>query len=256
MKLSRSCLALAALMLSPVATAAQDALQAEIAPGGKLRVALIDIRVLGGIGEPIGKFLAERLGLPFEAVTYRNPQAYEESFAPPAWDVAIGPRVLAPADKADVTPDAWLIELLYLAAAGRQFSAASEVDRASVRIGTIQNSPSDRFLSRTLKSATLVRLPLSPKFPTDAVDMLRSGTVDVFGADSGLIAAISDGYPEGKIVPGAFNTVRVALALPKGHSGAARERLAELLAEAKRTGVVQKAIEQAGLKTGVRVAPD
>jgi hypothetical protein len=29
-----------------------------------------------------------------------------------------------------------------------------------------------------------------------------------------------------------------------------------LLAEAKRTGIVQKAIAQAGLKTGVRVAPD
>jgi len=29
-----------------------------------------------------------------------------------------------------------------------------------------------------------------------------------------------------------------------------------LLAEAKRTGVVQDAIEQAGLKTGVRVAQD
>lgn len=256
MKLSRFCLALAALMLLPMAAAAQDALKAEIAPEGKLRVALSGIRVLGGVGEPVGKFLAERLGLPFAAVTYHNPEAYEESFVAPAWDVAIGPRVLAPADKADVTPDAWLIELLYFAAAGRQFSAAGEVDRAGVKIGAIENSPSDRFLSRTLKSATLVRLPLSPKFPADAIDMLRSGTVDVFGADSGLIAAISGGYPEGKIVPGAFNTVRVAFALPKGRSPAAQARLAELLAEAKRTGIVQKAIEQAGLKSGVRVAQD
>jgi polar amino acid transport system substrate-binding protein len=256
MKLGRFCIALAALAMLPMVAAAQDSLSAEIAPGGKLRVALIGVRVLGGVGEPVGKFLAGRLGLPFEAVTYRDPQAYEESFAAPAWDVAIGPRVLAPAGKADVTPDAWLIELLYLAAAGRQFSAAGEVDRTGIKIGTIQNSPSDRFLSRTLKSATLVRLPLSPKFPADAIDMLRSGAVDVFGADSGLIAAISDGFPEGKIVPGAFNTVRVAFALPKGRSAAAQARLAELLAETKRTGVVRKAIEQAGLRAGVRVAPD
>lgn len=256
MKPGRFCLALAALMLSPMAAAAQDALKAEIAPGGRLRVALIGVRVLGGVGEPVGKFLAERLGLPFEAVMYRNPQAYEESFAAPAWDVAIGPRVLASADKADVTADAWLIELLYLAGGGRQFSAAGEVDRAGIKIGTIQNSPSDRFLSHTLKSATLVRLPLSPKFPADAIDMLRSGTVDVFGADFGLIAAISGGYPEGKIVPGAFNTVRVAFALPKGRSAAAKARLAALLAEAKQTGVIQKAIEQAGLRTGVRVPQD
>jgi ABC-type amino acid transport substrate-binding protein len=256
MRLSRFCLALVALMALPIAAAAQDALKAEVAPGGKLRVALIGVRVLGGVGEPVGKFLAERLGLAFEAVMYLNPQAYEESFAAPAWDVAIGPRVLAPADKADVTSDAWLIELLYLAAPRHTFSAVGEVDRAGMKIGTIENSPSDRFLSRTLKSATLVRLPLSPEFPADAIDMLRNGAADVFGADSGLIAAISDGYTEGKIVPGAFNTVRVAFALPKGLSSAAQARLAELLAEAKRTGVVQKAIEQAGLKSGVRVAPN
>jgi hypothetical protein len=175
--------ALATLMLLPMAAAAQDPLKTEIAPGGKLRVALIGVRVLGGVGEPVGKFLSDRLGLPFEAVTYRNPQAYEESFAAPAWDVAIGPRVLAPADKADATSDAWLIELLYLSTPGRTFAAVSEVDRAGVKIGTIQNSPSDRFLSHTLKSAVLVRLRLSPKFPADAIDMLRNGTADVFGAD-------------------------------------------------------------------------
>src|SRR5690348_1632618 len=253
---SRFCFALAALLLLPVAAAAQDALKGEIAPGGKLRVALIGVRVLGGVGEPVGRLLAARLGLPFEAVTFPSPQAYEQSFAAPAWDIAIGPRVLAPADKADLTPDAWLIELQYLAAPGRAFSGTGEVDRAGVKIGTIQNSPSDRFLSHTLKSATLVRLPLSPKFPADAIEMLRGGTADVFGADSGLIAAISGGYPEGRLVPGAFNTVRVALALPKGRSAAAQSRLAELLAEAKRIGVLQKAIEQAGLQSGVRVAQD
>jgi polar amino acid transport system substrate-binding protein len=253
---SRLCFALAAILLLPAAAFAQDAVRSEIAPGGTLRVALIRVRVLGGVGEPIGRFLAERLGLPFEAVTYPNPQAYEASFTAPAWDIAIGPRVLAPADKADLTPDAWLIELLYLAAAGRTFSAAGEVDRSGVKIGTIQNSPSDRFLSRTLKAATLVRLPLGPKFPVDAIDMLRSGAVDVFGADSGLIAAIAGGYPEGMVVPGSFNTVRVAFALPKGRSSAAQAQLVELLAEAKRTGVVQKAIEQTGLRMGLRVAQD
>jgi len=41
--------------------------------------------------------------VPFEAVTYPNPQAYEKSSAPPTWGVAIGPRVLAPVDKVDVT---------------------------------------------------------------------------------------------------------------------------------------------------------
>jgi ABC-type amino acid transport substrate-binding protein len=238
------------------APAQQSAPGSEIAPGGKLRGAVIGIRVLGGVGEPIGKFIAQKLDLSFEPVVYPNPQAYEQSFGKGEWDIAIGPRVLAPADKADVTPDVWLIDLLYLAAEGQQFADAGQVDRAGVKVGTILNSPSDRFLSRTLKSAELVRLSLSPNFPTDAIEMLRDGKANVFAADSGLIDSISAGYPAAKIVPGVFNTVRVAIALPKGHSSAAQARLGEIVSEAKRMGIVQKAIEQAGLTRGVRAAPD
>jgi polar amino acid transport system substrate-binding protein len=247
---------LVTLLSIPVFAAAQPSPAPEIAPAGKLRGAVIGIRVLGGVGEPIGKFIAEKLGVPFEPVVYPSPQAYEQSFGKGEWDIAIGPRVLAPADKADVTPDIWLIDLLYLAAAGKEFASADQVDRPGVKVGTIQDSPSDRFLTRTLRSAQLVRLPLSPNFPGDAIEVLHGGKADVFGADSGLIDSIAGGYPGAKIVAGAFNTVRAAVALPKGRSSAAQSKLAEIVIEAKRAGIVQKAIEQSGLRNGVRVAPD
>jgi polar amino acid transport system substrate-binding protein len=80
-------------------------MRTEIAPAGKLRTAMIGIHVLGGIGEPIGKFIAGKLGVLFEPVAYGNPDAYEQSFGQGEWDIAIGLRVLAPAEKADVTPD-------------------------------------------------------------------------------------------------------------------------------------------------------
>jgi len=32
---------------------------------------------------------------------YQNPEAYLQSFGKGEWDIAIGPRILAPADKAD-----------------------------------------------------------------------------------------------------------------------------------------------------------
>jgi polar amino acid transport system substrate-binding protein len=228
----------------------------EIAPTGKLRAAMIGIRVLGGVGEPIGRFIASRIGASFEPVVYPNPQAYEQSFGKDEWDIAIGPRVLAPADKANVTPDVWLIDLLYLAVPGRDFASADKVDHSGVKVGTIQNSPSDRFLTRTLKSADLVRIPLTSIFPGDAVELLRSGKADVFGADSGLIDSIVGSFPGAKIVPGAFNTVRAAVALPKGRPVGAFDKLVEIVAEAKRTGVVEKAIEQSGLRNGIRVAPE
>jgi polar amino acid transport system substrate-binding protein len=235
---------LAAEMVGPAL--GQPTPNSEIAPTGKLRAAVIGIRVLGGVGEPIGKFIAGNLGVPFESVVYPNPDAYEQSFGKGQWDIAIGPRVLAPADNADVTPDVWLIELLYLAAVGHEFASADQVDRPGVKVGAIQNSPSDRFLTRTLKSAQLVRLPLSPSFPSDAIELLRSGKADAFGADSGLIDSIASGYPGAKIVPGAFNTVRVAIALPKGRSAAAQAKLVEIVSEATFSEIMT--LNQAGAR--------
>ena len=53
-------------------------------------------------------------------------------------------------------------------------------------------------------------------------------------------------------MPGAFGTVLVGAALPKGRFPTAQALLATLVDEAKQTGVVQKAIDAKGLK-GVNV---
>jgi ABC-type amino acid transport substrate-binding protein len=225
----------------------------EIAPGGKLRVGMIAIAVLGGVAEPVAKFMGQKLGVSAEPVMYQNPEAYLQSFGKGEWDIAIGPRVLAPTDKADTTTDLWVISLVYVAAPGKDFPDIGSVDKSGVKIGTIRGAPSDRVLTRQIKAAEIVRIPLSPTIAADAAELLRSGKADVFGADSGVGYPAADALPGAKIVPGAFAMVRVAAALPKGRSAAAQAALAALVDEAKQTGVVQKAIEVMGLK-GVNVA--
>ena len=232
---------------------AQTAPASEIAPGGKLRVGMIAITVLGGVAEPVARFIGQKLDVAVEPVMYPNPDAYQQSFGKGEWDIAIGPRVLAPADKADSTADLWVISLVYVAAPGKQFPDVASVDKAGVRIGTIRGAPSDRVLTREIKAAEIVRIPLSATIAADAADLLRSGKADVFGADSGVGYPAAEVLPGAKIIPGAFAMVRVAAALPKGRSAAAQAALAALLEEAKQTGVVQKAIDAKGLK-GVNVA--
>jgi ABC-type amino acid transport substrate-binding protein len=231
----------------------QTAPVSEIAPGGKLRVGMIAITVLGGVAKPVAKFIGQKLGAAVEPVMYPNPDAYQQSFGKDEWDIAIGPRVLAPADKADSTADLWVISLVYVAAPGKDFPDIDSVDRAGVKIGTIRGAPSDRVLTRQIKSAELVRIPLSPIIGTDAAELLRSGKADVFGADSGVGYPAAEALPGAKVVPGAFAMVRVAAALPKGRSTAAHAALATLVGDAKQSGVVQKAIDAKGLK-GVNVA--
>jgi polar amino acid transport system substrate-binding protein len=230
----------------------QTAPASEIAPGGKLRVGMIAITVLGGVAEPVAGFVGQKLGATVEPVMYPNPEAYLQSFGKDEWDIAIGPRVLAPADKADSTANLWAISLVYVAAPGKDFPDVASVDKAGVKIGTIRGAPSDRVLTREIKAAEIVRIPLSPNIAADAADLLRSGKADVFGADSGVGYPAAEALTGAKIVPGAFGMVLVAIALPKGRSPAAQVLLATLIDEAKQTGVVQKAIDAKGLK-GVNV---
>jgi polar amino acid transport system substrate-binding protein len=249
----RLVLSIALLVSFPGTAFPQTSPASEIAPDGKLRVGMIAITVLGGVAEPVARFVAQKLGAVVEPVMYPNPDAYLESFGKGEWDIAIGPRVLAPADKADSTANLWTVSLLYVAAPGTEFPDIASVDRAGVKIGTIRGAPSDRVLTREIKAAEIVRIPLSPTIAADAAELLRSGNANVFGADSGVGYPAAEALAGAKIVPGAFGTVIVAAALPKGRSPAAQALLATLLEEAKQTGVVQKAIEAKGLK-GVNIA--
>jgi len=231
----------------------QASVAAEIAPGGKLRVGMIAITVLGGVAEPVAGFVGQRLGVTVEPLMYPNPDAYLQSFGKGEWDIAIGPRVLAPPDKADSTKNLWVVSLVYVAAPLTEFPDIASVDKAGVKIGTIRGAPSDRVLTREIKAAEIVRIPLSPTIAADAADLLRSGKANVFGVDSGVGYPAAEALEGAKIVPGAFGTVLVAAALPKGRSPAAQALLATIVEEAKQTGVVQKAIDAKGLK-GVNVA--
>src|SRR5690242_13748891 len=251
--MKRLLLSMALLAGSSAVAFGQIAPASEIAPGGRLRVGMIAITVLGCVAEPVARFIGQKLGAAVEPVMYPNPEAYLQSFGKNEWDIAIGPRVLAPADKADSTTDLWVISLIYVAAPGKDFPDIASVDKAGVNIGTIRGAPSERVLTREIKNATIVRIPLSPTIAADAAELLRSGKADVFGADSGVGYPAAEALPGAKVVPGAFAIVRVAAALPKGRSTAAQAVLATLVDEAKRTGIVRDAIEAKGLK-GVNVA--
>ena len=242
---------------------AQPAITSEIAPLGKLRVAMnagnpvlikraADKSISGCVALDVGKFIAKKLGVPLELVLYPDSNTYTQSVGKGEWDIGIGPPIALVAQKADFGPDLLLVDHVYIAAPGQEFADAAQVDRPGVKIGVGKNSAQDVFLSRTLKSVELVRMVGGR---TDAIETLRGGKASLWAGNATQAQAIVAGLPGAKIVPGAFNTERSSVALPKGRSSAARGKIAEVVNEAKKTGIVQKAIEEAGLR-GVRVAPE
>ncbi len=55
-----------------------------------------------------------------------------------------------------------------LAAPGKEFPDIASVDKSDVNVGTIRGAPSDRVLTRKIKNAKVIRIPLSPTNSADA----------------------------------------------------------------------------------------
>jgi len=242
-------------------TTAQTTVNTEIAPTGKLRVGMNAANAtlvtrtadgsVSGISVDLGKFIAEKLGLEFEPVVYAAAAAYTASFDKGEWDIIVTGRNPLAAKLVDFMPDVILIDYVFLAAPGREFADAGQVDRAGIKIGVPRNASADAFLSRTLKSAELVRV--AGDIAT-AIDLLRTGKVDLYATGTDSVLKIADRLPGAKII-GTFETVAFAVSIPKGRSSEAQSKITQIVNDAKTAGIVQKAIEKSDLK-GVRVAPN
>ncbi len=240
---------------------AQTNVNAAIAPTGKLRLGINGSNATlyaraadgsaSGIAADLGKFIAAKLGVPFEPLVYSGAAAYTASFGAGEWDIIVTGRNPLAARRVDFMPDVILIDYVYVAAPGREFAGPGEVDRAGVKIGVPRNASADAFLTPRLKAAELVRLPGDAD---TATQMLREGKIDLYATGIDSVTRIANNLPGSKII-GTFDTVAFAISTAKGWSPEAKARLTQLVNEAKAAGIVQKAIGNAGLR-GVRAAPN
>jgi polar amino acid transport system substrate-binding protein len=258
----RRILLLAMLLIAtsiPGRSFGQSAINSEIAPQGKLRVAMNagtvvlltrtpDGKITGGVGLEVAKFIAKKLGTVLELAPYPDSNSYTQSFGRGEWDMGFGVRTPLVAEKADFIVDILLNDYFFVVAPGREFADAARVDRAGVKIGVGLNSSSDQFLSKTMKSAELVRLTGGR-----SIEALRSGQVDVWAASASNVEQVADRLPGARLVPGAFMSDRTMVILPKGRSSATHAKVVEIVNEAKKTGVIRKALEKTGVR-GVRAA--
>ena len=235
-------------------------MNSEIAPAGKFRVGMngnngtLTIRnadgSLAGLSVDLGRFIAGKLGVPFEPVLYPNSSPFTKSFGSQDWDIIITGKNSVVAKLVDFSSDLFFIEYVYLAAPGREFADVAAVDRPGVRIAVPRNASADVYLTRTLKSAELVRLDGDAN---DAIEFLRAGQADVYASGINSLRPMAERLPGSRVL-GAFNIVTFSVAMRPGLSAAARTQLTQWVDEAKAAGIVQKALEQARAK-GVRVSP-
>jgi polar amino acid transport system substrate-binding protein len=142
------------------------------------------------------------------------------------------------------------VDSTYLVPAGSSIRSVTDADQPGVRIVVTRNSVEDLALSRVLKRAELMR---GVETVGAGFDLLRAGNAEVLAGPRPSLLEYSARLPGSRVLEDRFHVVFIAMMVPKGQAG----RLAyvsDFIEEAKASGLVQRAVERAGLR-GVQVAP-
>jgi len=231
----------------------------ELAPGGRLRVAInlgnpvLAQRAasgeLGGVSVALARELGRRLNAQVEFIPYPGAGQVVAALGENAWDLAFLAIDPLRADVAAFSHPYVVIEGAYLVPAGSPLRAVADVDRAGVRVAVGKGSAYDLFLARELKLARRVQAPTS----AEALELFLRDRLEAAAGVRQPLAAFAAAHPEVRLLPGAFMSIRQAMAVPKGRAAAAGY-LDVFIEEMKASGFVGKALAATG-QADAEVAP-
>jgi polar amino acid transport system substrate-binding protein len=187
----------------------------------------------GGITADLARELARTLDARVAFVGYEQAGDVFAGLDDDAWDICF--LAIEPVRAARIAFSApyITIEGVYLVPASSSLARADEVDRAGTRIGVIEGSAYDLFLTRGLKDAELVRRP----GPDEVRCELVEGRVDLIAGVKPALEADARVVPGSRLLPGAFMSIRQAMGTPRERrAGAAC--IAQFIEDAKRSGLL------------------
>jgi polar amino acid transport system substrate-binding protein len=232
----------------------------ELAPSGKLRVGLNYSNFLltkkgatdadaQGVAADLGRALAGKLNVPVEFVGHPGAGELAEAVRKDAWDVAFLGAEPARAKEIAFTAAYLEIPSTYLVPAGSKIESIADVDRTGIRISVSEKSAYDLYLSRNLKHAQLVRSAgLDASYDTFVKQKL-----EVLAGLKPRLLQDAAKLPGSRILDGTFTSIQQAIGTPVARQAGAKF-LREFVEEAKKSGLVARAIERNGVR-GVNVAP-
>ena len=243
--------------------AVNDAARKELAPTGKLRVAIAvgpsasalwTVRD-GATGKPkgvpveLGTAMAQKLGVPVELVEYASSGDIVASCNKSAWDVTFVPVDDDRKKTIDFGAPYHLLQSTYLIAPGSAIKTLAEANRAGVRIAIVDGTATGRASVAASPNATTVKV----KNPDEAVVMMKTGKLEAIALSRESVGGLVDALPGSRVLEEAFMNSTTAVAVPQNRP-AARAFVTEFIEEAKASGLVRRALDAMGLKTS-QVAP-
>lgn len=227
----------------------------ELAPTGKLRVGvayaphvtpLFVVKDAAGaphgVSLDLGNALGRALGVPVDVTVAATTGELTDAVTAGRIDVGFMPADAERRQRVDFSPPYFIIESTYLVTAESGLNTLADVDRAGVTVVGIAGSTTMRAAARTAPNAKVV----AAKTADEAIAMLKSGAVKGFALTHDALPPIQETVPGSRILPGAFQTTGVGLALAKNHP-AALAFVTQFVETAKADGTVRRAFEAAGL---------
>ncbi|MFB9266439.1 transporter substrate-binding domain-containing protein [Bradyrhizobium erythrophlei] len=233
-----------------------DALKDEIAPTGRLRVA-IAISPAGGAfwstktesggyaGVPVdlGKAMAAELGVPVEYVVHQNSGQITDAAAKSTWDVTFLPKDPERETKMTFGPIYEVADATYIVKPGSMVTNFADLDRDGVKVAAVNNTTTMRGAIAHLKHAKVAGYQTYDEI----FNLLKSGEVDAFALSRDQLHAMAKKIPGTRVLDETFKQTVTAVAVPLNHPLAAAFA-AKFMTEATANGTLRKAYDNNGLK--------
>jgi polar amino acid transport system substrate-binding protein len=181
--------------------ASGDGLKDEIAPTGKLRVA-IAISPAGGAfwstrtetgyaGVPVdlGMAMAAQLGVAVEYVVHRNSGEITDAAGKGTWDVAFLPKDTERESKMSFGPTYEVADATYIVKAGSTVTNFATLDQPGIKVAAVNNTTTMRGAQAHLKSAKVTGYATYDEI----FALLKTGEVDAFALSRDQLNALHQG---------------------------------------------------------------
>ena len=261
--MQKSCIAMLCVLFATLAGSSARAQQnndgvADLVKSGKLRIGVFPSFQFSkdpttgqprGLAISIANAVAKRLGIG-EVSTIEFPTPPQVIACVKSGSCDVGFMLIDPAraTEVDFTPAFVRSDFTYLVPSNSKLDKAADVDRSGVRIAVVRGHASTIVLERMVKQAKLVYAETYE--PT--LELVRSNNAEAFASIREILIQYSSQLPGSKVLQDSYQTNLAGIAVPKGNAGRLTF-LAEFLENMKRTGEMQRLVNEAGLR-GVEVA--
>ena len=199
-----------------------------------------------GITVDLARELARRLGVGVELVIFDGAGKAFDALKSGATDIGFLAIEPVRAAEVDFTAPYVLIEGTYMVPKDSALKVIDDVDKPGIRIGVNKGSAYDLFLTRTLKSAQLLR-------GDDGVGLFKKDKLDAAGGVRQPLVAYAKTDPSVRVMDGRFMAIQQAMGMPKGRT-AAVPYLRAFVEEMKASGFAADALKRSN-QPDAQVAP-